>query len=318
MKKFAGSNSPYFYPGEPVQEGNMRVTVLGSGTPLPRRGQASPCILVEAGGDNILLDIGPGGPANLASLEIPLPDADKVIVTHHHVDHIGALDQLWIAGWTFGRGTPLRLWGPPGTERIAELFEEIYQWDVSTRNKVLPPEGAHIDANDYEEGLIYDENGVTVNAFKVVHTVPHNSYGLRVEYEGRSLVFAGDTKKCQSLIDNAQNADVIIHEAFPPLEIYMEKTGRPREMAVRVAEEFHTAPREAGAVFAETNPRLGVIYHLYNNEDIIIPAVDQLRETYSGRIEIAQDLMVIDIGDEIKVRPAIVGDKPWPVQSKRN
>jgi ribonuclease Z len=95
MKKYAGAKSPYFYPGEPLVEGNMRVTVLGSGTPLPRRGQASPCILVEAGEDLMLLDVGPGGPANLTSLEIPLIDADKVFITHHHVDHIGALDQSY-------------------------------------------------------------------------------------------------------------------------------------------------------------------------------------------------------------------------------
>ena len=318
MKKYAGAKSPYFYPGEPLVEGNMRVTVLGSGTPLPRRGQASPCILVEAGEDIMLLDVGPGGPANLTSLEIPLIDADKVFITHHHVDHIGALDQLWIAGWTYGRATPLRVWGPSGTKKIAEHFEEIYKWDVTTRSKVLPPEGARIDATDYDEGLIYDENGITIKAFKVVHTEPQNSYGFRVEYGGRSLVFGGDTKKCASLIENAQNADVIIHESYPPIGKYMEWSGRPLEIAKFVAETVHTAPREAGLVFAETKPRLGVIYHLYDNDDVIIPTIDQIRETYSGRIEIAHDLMVIDIGDDIIVRPAVVGDKPWPAHSRKN
>ncbi len=41
-------------------------------------------------------------------------------VAHHHLDHIGGLDQLWIGGWTYGRKLPLRVWGPPGTDSIAE------------------------------------------------------------------------------------------------------------------------------------------------------------------------------------------------------
>jgi len=34
-------NRHVFYPGEPLEEGAMRVTLLGTGTPFPRRGQAA-------------------------------------------------------------------------------------------------------------------------------------------------------------------------------------------------------------------------------------------------------------------------------------
>ena len=34
-----------------------------------------------------------------------------------------------------------------------------------------------------------------------------------------------------------------------------------------------------------------------------------------GRVEIGYDLMVIDIAEEIEVRPAVVADKPWPVRA---
>ena len=76
------------------------------------------------------------------------------------------------------------------------------------------------------EGVIFDEGGVMVAAFKVTHTDPQNSYGLKLEAFGRTLIFSGDTKKCDALIENAQGADAIIHEAFPPAEIYAEKSRR--------------------------------------------------------------------------------------------
>jgi hypothetical protein len=52
---------------------------------------------------------------------------------------------------------------------------------------------------------------------------------------------------------------------------------------------------------------------MYNNEDLIVPAADQVRESYDGDFAVGYDLMVINIHDEIRVRQAIVGDKTWPV-----
>ena len=304
----------FFYPGETVPEGQVRVTMLGTGTPFPRRGQAGTCMFVEAGEQKIFFDCGPGSSANFTSLGIPFDLADKVILTHHHVDHIGDLGSFWVGGWTYGRRTPFRVWGPEGTEKIVEHHRGIYEWDLSTRTPFLKNLGGkEIQAHDYEDGTIFDEGGVKVSAFKVTHTDPQNSYGLKLEAFGKKLIFSGDTKKCNALIDNAQNADVIIHEAFPPTEIYAEKSGRPLALARQVCEVLHTSPSEAGAVFAATQPKLGIIFHMYNNDDLIAPALDDVRKNYDGKVIIGQDLMVVDIGDEILVRKAVVDDKPWPV-----
>ena len=293
----------------------MRVTLLGTGTPFPRRGQAAAGVLVEAGGHRMLLDAGPGTPANFTSLQIPFDEVDKIFLTHHHVDHIGGLDQFWIGGWTYGRRRPLRVWGPPGTEDIVAHLRGIYEWDIETRRRVFDTlRGSEIEAVDYGEGVIWEEEGIRVTAFEVVHTPPHNTFGLRIDYAGRSVVFSGDTKKCDALIARARGVDLLIHEAFPPVEVYADKAGRPIELARIIAEQVHTAPREVGEVLAETRPGLGVIYHMYNNDDVIGPALAQVREGYGGRVEIGYDLMVIDIGDEMRVRPAVVSDKPWPVR----
>jgi ribonuclease Z len=75
-----------FIPGEEkLEDGELRVTVLGSGNPWNTRAQASASILVEAGNaerDLLLFDIGSGSPANYASLKLPVNLLDKVFLTH--------------------------------------------------------------------------------------------------------------------------------------------------------------------------------------------------------------------------------------------
>jgi ribonuclease Z len=306
-----------FYPGEPLADDEIRVTLLGTGTPFPRRGQACASMFVEAGEEKFLLDCGSGAPQNFTSLEIPFTAVDKVFVTHHHVDHIGGLDHFWIGGWTYGRRTPLRVWGPPGTEKIVDHLRGIYEWDIETRLDALPPGGHEIECTEFGQDCViydsYDEGGVRITAFKVVHCEPQNTFAMRVDYKDRTFVFSADTKKCDALIEQAKGCDLLVHEAFPPAELYAEKSNRPLEVAKKISEVYHTSPREVGEVFAETQPRLGVIYHMYNNDDVIAPALDQIRENYKGPVEIGYDLMVINVGDEVYARPAVVSDKPWPI-----
>lgn len=307
----------HYYPNEPLPEGTMRVTVLGSGTPFPRSGQAGPSILVEADKEKILLDMGSGSPQNLASMEIPFRLLDKVFLTHLHVDHVGGLDSLWLGGWTYGRFSTLNVYGPPGTRAFCDHLKQAYDWDLRGRAAAgLPKGGSDLKCSEYKEGPVYKTNNLIISAFEVVHIEKGHSFGFRVDYKNRSFVFSGDTTISENLVRHSKNADVIIHESFPPAGIYATKTGRSLELTRHIAETIHASPAMVGKVFNETKPKLGVLYHLYNNPDMVIAAMDDLRKTYAGPVQIAYDLMVIDIGDEITVRDGVVGKKPWPVGIK--
>ena len=130
-----------YVPGdEPLEDGELRVTVLGSGNPWTTRAQASASVLVEVGNperDLLLFDIGGGSLANYASLKLPVNLLDKVFLTHLHADHTADIITLSGSYAKVGRADgPVRVWGPSGaeprlgTKYFCEGIEAALAWDT--------------------------------------------------------------------------------------------------------------------------------------------------------------------------------------------
>ena len=69
-------------------EDTLKVVVCGSRSPLPTPNRAEACILVEAGDDIYIFDIGNGSANNLQQYQIPWPNVKAIFITHMHSDHI--------------------------------------------------------------------------------------------------------------------------------------------------------------------------------------------------------------------------------------
>ncbi|MFN8471502.1 MAG: MBL fold metallo-hydrolase [Anaerolineae bacterium] len=148
-----------FIPGEEeLEDGEMRVTVLGSGNPWATRGQASGSILVEVGNperDLLVLDLGSGSLANYASLKLPVNLLDKVFFTHLHADHTADLITLSGSYSKVGRADgPVRVWGPSGTEprlgtrHFVEAIEEALAWDTAAGAGAINPASMKIGVTE--------------------------------------------------------------------------------------------------------------------------------------------------------------------------
>lgn len=297
----------------------IRVTLLGTGRPDPAIDRFGPSTLIEAGGETLMIDCGRGAAQRLWQLGIPLSHVATVLLTHLHSDHTVGLPDLWLTGWLptpFGRRTmPLGVRGPSGTQSMASALTKAFEWDIDRRGRGegLPPAGGSLDALDVRPGVVLDRNGVRVTAFLVDHGgLLQPAYGYRVDYGGHSVAVSGDTRPSESLVSASAGVDVLVHEVIAAPAPLLERS----ETARRIV-GFHTLPEDAGRVFARVRPRLAVYSHvvlLSTDPAFPAPTADELvprtRSTYAGPLEVGEDLMTIEIGQDVAVRRGAPARRP--------
>ena len=66
--------------------GDFRVTLLGTGVPIPSPERFGPSTLVEAGDQKFLIDAGRGATIRLYQLNIPIGRIDVQLLTHYYSD----------------------------------------------------------------------------------------------------------------------------------------------------------------------------------------------------------------------------------------
>ncbi|MCW3838123.1 MBL fold metallo-hydrolase [Sphingomonas canadensis] len=277
----------------------IRVTVLGSGTPVPSRDQAGTAILVEAGGRKLLFDCGRGCTTRLAQRDPALvAGVDLLFLTHLHSDHVAGVPDLWLNGWTQGRAAPLRIWGPKGTKRLMAGLRKAFADDIRYRLD----DG--IPANDdglkravtmiKRDGVVFDEGGLRVTAFRVHHGDHLPAYGYRIDFGGKSVLISGDTGPTPALAANGGGADVALMEVVsPPMAAYVRRSFAPDQAEKVLA--LHLSAAEAADVLAAIRPGLAVYYHTVAN----CPAEAALRAAtaprFAGPLLVARDLTEITI-----------------------
>ena len=294
-----------------AQSPQLRVTLLGTGTPLPRADRLGPSTLVEAGTEKLLFDCGRGCAIRLLERGIPFRGV-RLFLTHLHSDHVTGVPDLWLTGWlaapalhpggTTDNRSPLWVRGPVGTNQLMTGLRQAFGSDITMRTaqEHLPPLAA--DVAEIAPGIVFENAGVRVTAFAVDHgEFLKPAFGYRVDYQGRSVVISGDTRYSENLITHASGADVIVHE------VAMAAPAAASSPAVKDILSLHTTPREAGRIFAATKPRLAVYTHIAVAGAIGAAAptsadfIAATRETYSGALEAGEDLMTITIGDTVVV-----------------
>ncbi|WP_166352870.1 MBL fold metallo-hydrolase [Phytoactinopolyspora limicola] len=183
----------------------MRLTVLGCSGSLPGPSSPASCYVVEAGGVRLVLDLGNGA---LGALQDHvgadgLGSIDAILISHLHPDHYIDLCGYYVA-LRYGpvhAGRRVPVWGPDHTaERLAIAFGENPDPGMSTE----------FDFRTYSDDAFHI-GPLRVSTTRVRH--PVDAYAIRIEHEGRSLVYSGDTGPAQALIDLARDADLLLCEA---------------------------------------------------------------------------------------------------------
>jgi ribonuclease Z len=104
-------------------------------------------------------------------------------------------------------------------------FRSAYELEESYRTahhgaELMPPEWAPSEAVEFAPPeddaavLVYEQDGVTVKAFRVNHAPIEPSVGHRIEYAGKVIVISGDTVRTNSLLEASRGADLLVAEVM--------------------------------------------------------------------------------------------------------
>ncbi|WP_392565382.1 MBL fold metallo-hydrolase [Utexia brackfieldae] len=276
----------------------FRVTLLGTGTPVPQINRAGNSTLIEAGNQKFIFDFGRNASARLWQLGIPLGRIDAFFLTHFHSDHIIGFPDFWLIGWlqpAYGsRKLPLQLYGPTGVKAFATGLEQAYASDIATRqqDEQTPLDGVMIDAHDCLPGLVYDKDGVKIYSFNNDHGDKIKpSYGYRIVYRDHVVVISGDTRYSPEVVKQATGADILIHSVSMTSPELLKANPGYKAIAAHLS-----APEDAAQVFNQARPKLVILSHIGLNGDVTVSNIAGIVQNhYNGAFVIGEDLMRFNI-----------------------
>ncbi len=257
----------------------MEVQILGAGSVIPTSKRSYASIVVKAASEKILIDVGPATLYKLYQTGSSLDELDQLLLTHFHIDHVADYLPL-IHSKAFNPQTgemepkgSLRVYGPEGLKKFTrDLLEKVEPWNSAAQ--ALGRSG-FLDLFEVKSGIFRKGPGWVGLAAPVQHA---GGVAFRIESEGKTVTYSGDTVPDRNLVELAKRTDLLIHEcSFPSEDLLVG---------------LHTTASRLGQIAAETECRRLVLTHLYpvceGREEEMVRRISQ---DYGGEITVAEDYM---------------------------
>ncbi|HKJ59459.1 MAG TPA: ribonuclease Z [Halobacteriales archaeon] len=301
----------------------LRVTFLGTSGAVPTTERSPSAVFVNREGDELLFDCGEGTQRQMMRYGTGFA-VSAIFLTHVHGDHVFGLPGL-LHTWSFqGRDEPLSIYTPRGTRSdVVSLITACggdFSYPVHV-SEVAPGETAfegdeyavvafetvhrtrsvgYALVEDERKGRFFrgkaEELGVPVGPkFGRLHegepveledgTVVEPEQVVGPPRPGRKVVYTGDTSPADSVVEAADGADLLIHDA-----------SFAEDDAERARETGHSTAREAGEVATRAGVDELVLTHVsprYSGDASVL--VSEAREAFDGEVVLARDGREVDV-----------------------
>jgi ribonuclease Z len=268
---------------------SLAVRFLGTAASRPTVERNVSSIAVVREGETLMFDCGEGTQRQMMRYGISFVLGD-IFFTHFHTDHVLGVIGLLRTMQLQGRSEVLRVWGPRGVTKVlhrAEVFNSdrlgypvsITELEPGTLVPragygILPFAVSHQGAPAIGYALIEETRRGRFHPDQARELgIPegplwgqlHKGHPVQLPdgrvidpavlvgptRPGRRIVLTGDTRPCETTVEVATGADLLIHEAT-----FAE------EEATRALETGHSTAREAADVAARAGVRQLVLTHL--------------------------------------------------------
>lgn len=265
--------------------GEFRIKFWGTRGSIPAPGPETlgyggntSCVEVRCGDELIIIDAGTGIRDLGSELLKEMPVKASILFSHVHWDHIQGMPFFRPA---YVPGNEFKVYGSRDWDT---RLEYVLKWQMQKPNFPITLDevnevGAHMEHIDIDAGTVFqigDTDPVTVRSIELRH--PDRSFGFRIEYDGRSLVYATDTENLpepdEKLVELALHTDILIHDAQYTSEEYYGLDGTSR------ANWGHSTPEAAAAAAVAANVKKLILFHHdpYHDDE----QIDQMLKTASA------------------------------------
>ena len=298
----------------------LRVIFLGTGGTLPTPDRNPSAIFINMQGDTMLFDCGEGTQQQMMRAKTGMK-LSSIFITHYHADHFLGVPGL-IQTMSFnGRTEPLDIYGPKWTEEFVEFLIKLGYYRLGF--DIIPHElegGDVIDKEKYSIRAVETDHGIPslgyvleekpragrFNREKAIKLgVPIGSMfsklhkgetvavdGREIHPEevvgkqrpGRKLVYSGDTRPCENIEKESNNADLLIHDGTMAHDLH-----------VWALETKHSTTKEAAQLAKNANVRNLILTHISSRySENTKQLLDDAKDVFQN-VRIAKELMEIEI-----------------------
>jgi ribonuclease Z len=279
-------------PLDPREFEGFTLVTIGTGGAYENRDRLGPALAIGRASRVVLVDAGRGVAEALRAARIPPSQIETVYLTNLLPENTVGLDDLRSTGWLSGRSTPLRLVGPPGTRALADGITAAGRRGIDARARALglALEGARLEAVEVAPGFAETIGGISVRAGDLPGG-PLAALAWRFEADGRSLAVGGTGWAPEALVDFAQGANVLVHEAvFVPDETLARELGIEDDMErLRREAALHTAIADVGNLAARARVDTLVLVRLRPPPVYDFQLTSVIDDDFGGRVVIATD-----------------------------
>jgi ribonuclease BN (tRNA processing enzyme) len=275
------------------------VTLLGTGGPRPDVTRGGTSLLIQYDSDLVLIDAGRGVVRQLSRLGVPLSQLNRLLITHHHYDHIGELHDLILTSWLLGRKEPLNIYGPPETKRIVDaLLTQVYDKDIEFRLSGEPVNGSFppVPVTEVMSGLVCETDRYRIVSERVDHgdglafseafRRRWNCLGFRFECKDGIIAFSGDTVDCDGLQRLAADADILVQCC------YLARSEIVGEALERVARYTLASADTIAAIATRARVRNLVLTHFRRKSPELLEEMRlDIKREFVGNVIIGSDLL---------------------------
>ena len=273
----------------------MRLTLLGTGSPIPDPRRAGPATLVQADGLTLLVDCGRAVTMRLAAAGVLPPMLDAVFLTHLHSDHITDLGDVITTRWVMSPlPRPLVVYGPAGTAEVVAATLASLAPDSRYRldHHADLTEGPQVQAREVGPGDEFLLGFATVQVGATDHRPVEPTVAFRVEAGGHSAVLGGDGVPCAGLDALCAGADAYVQTVIREDLVRLVPSPRLQDIL-----DYHSTVEQAAQTASRGGVQTLVLTHY-------VPPLQPGQEDewralaaahFAGRIVLGDDLTAVDL-----------------------